>query len=138
MNDMYSDTAKEMSLTYKVTHLHAIQIWGLLFVSFCITMVFASVLMNPRDGYLKYFDPRENTRKIFYVRKGERKRSLFADLNKTIIVLVAIVMHIVTCADSPRSTAYISHISFVKRLLQNIIIQVVTFEGGFNALAFVR
>lgn len=138
MSDVYSDTEREISFTHKIAHLGAIQIWGLLYVSFCITMVVTSFLMNSQDGNLKYFNPRQHTRKIFYVQKGEMKRSLFVDLNKTVVVLVAILMHIVSCADSPRSTAYMSHISFVKRLLQNIVIQIITFEGGFNALAFVR
>ena len=102
-------------------------------------MVLLSLLLDVQDGkLLKYFNPLENTRRIFFVKKGERRRSLFVDLNKTTVVLVAIVMHILSCADSPRSTAYLSHTNVFRELLRNIFVQLVTFEGGFNALAFLR
>lgn len=118
--------------------MRKIQIWAVVFSSLCITIVLVSFLLNAESGYMKYFNPRENTRRIFYVKKGERRRSLFVDLNKTIVVLIAIGMHIVTCADSPRSLSYISHFGFAKKLLQDVFIQVITFEGGFAALAFLR
>lgn len=136
IEDLHADMEQTISFEFKVKNLRTIQIWALVFTSLCVSMVLLSLLLDFQGGTLKYFDPRENTRMIFYVRKGERKRSLFVDLNKTIVVLVAIIMHIITCADAPRSTAYFSHISFARELMSNIVLQVITFEGGFNALAF--
>lgn len=138
MDDIYSDTEQTVSFNHKMKNLRNIQIVALLFCTLCLMLVILSLMFSVQEGIMKYFNPIENTRQIFYIKKGERRRSLFVDLNKTIVILIAIIMHIVTCADSPRSTAYVSHINFAKGLLRNIIIQVITFESGFNALAFVR
>lgn len=86
--------------------------------------------------FFKYFDAKENTYDLLFIKKGERVRNFFLDANKSGVIYCAILAHIVTCAESPRTIAMISHFNFPRDLMKNVLVQIVAFEGGFTGLAF--
>lgn len=137
IDDIGAQTLETTSFRYKWNKLTSLQMISIYILSSLVVVtIIATVFPNNQWEFLDNFNARDNCIELFYVKKGEKVRSLFLDANKSIVHLTATAVHIVTCAESPRSVAYFSHTNFPIRMMKNPIVQLMAFEGGFTGLAF--